>query len=133
MSTSEASDPSTTTGAEVEVVSIEINSQQDASTSVQPGQRVDLYFEPVTERGVGWTLTGGSPETTYYLVSSFSESGEPTWTDSINEFDIPDIAIGGAGPDPIVIPDIATAGDYQLCPESDRRADLCTTITVAST
>lgn len=89
--------------------------------SAQPGQQVALHFPEQTLRGVGYVLDGRIDDTwqrQFYLTSDGGRLGwTPGWwsVDDAEGRGVPDVGVGGPGPDHVVIPDSISAGTYRIC------------------
>ncbi|MDN4174122.1 hypothetical protein QWY28_14260 [Nocardioides sp. SOB77] len=99
--------------------------------STTPGGSVDLYFPSEQLRGVGFSLTSaGRPASSgpdFSLTSDAGSGGTPTWGAGL----VPDLGVGGPGPDRVVVPDVTAPGDYRLC-TANAADQACTTITVTA-
>ena len=99
---------------------------------VLPGHTVELTFPQETVRGIGWAME--QPEDTnawrhlYDLVSD-RRGGPPVWQPAGGDIEIDLVAITGPGPDTVLIPDVAEAGDYRICTQFVE-AGFCTALRV---
>jgi hypothetical protein len=87
-----------------------------------PGQRVALRFQSKEVRGIAFSLSAWSNQgwtVAYYLTSDWGSPGShtPDWwaVEDSEGRGWPDVRIGGPGPDHVIVPDTAPAGDYLLC------------------
>lgn len=86
-----------------------------------PGELVELSFPKRSERGIGYVLEARVEETwdlRFVLSASTSERQEPSWQPADDPEEVvgwPDLAVSGAGPDQIEVPDTAEPGDYRIC------------------
>ncbi len=87
-----------------------------------PGERVALRFRSTEVRGIAFSLAawddGGWTEA-FYLTSDWGtpDSHRPTWW-SVEDSDgrgWEDVGVSGPGPDHVIVPEEAAAGDYLLC------------------
>ena len=92
-----------------------------APASARPGQEVTLRFSATSVRGIAFSLSAweeGAWAPVFYLTSDWGKAEhEPSWwrvEDGENR-GWEQVAIEGAGPDRVLVPDAATAGDYLLC------------------
>jgi hypothetical protein len=105
-----------------------------------PGDVVALSFPTERSRGLAFTLTrdfecrssecsGSRPSgfvETYHLASD-AAGDEPRWSDQ--PLQVRNIGVSGPGPDHVVVPSTAAAGDYRLC-TTGRTPQLCVHLTV---
>lgn len=102
----------------------------------RPGDGVALRFPDETTRGVGYVLErsmGGNWRYLYALSASPAEgfTAPAEWAPADDpHFGWPDIPIDGPGPDHIVVPDTAEAGEYRLCTESAPGRNFCAALTI---
>lgn len=86
--------------------------------AVRPGEIVRMHFPDETMRGVAFQLdrrTDPGWETLFWLTSD-GNGGQPDWAPvGTDGYGWPDVGVGGAGPDRIVIPEPATPGSYRVC------------------
>ncbi|HVQ88993.1 MAG TPA: hypothetical protein VMT88_12520, partial [Actinomycetes bacterium] len=114
-----------------------------------PGEYVSLQFPEETLRGLAFSLQAAVGDTwvpvDYLRPATWETSGPhfvagpfkvpPSWeangTDETGDpFAVEDIAVGGDGPDVVMIPDTAVAGDYRIC-TANAKENFCTPIQVA--
>lgn len=110
-----------------------------------PGQGVALRFPSKQERGIAFSLAARGEKgwtVAYYLTSDWGSPGShaPDWW-SVAErawstrAGIParpawlDVGILGPGPDHVIVPDNAPAGEYLLC-TANSADEACATLTV---
>ena len=106
--------------------------------TARPGQRVALRFTPPVMRGIAFSLSAWSEDewsVAYYLTSDWGSprAHEPGWwsvEDSEGSGWV-DVGIAGPGPDYVVIPDDAPAGDYLLC-TANAAEESCALVTVVA-
>lgn len=87
-----------------------------------PGQRLALRFASKEVRGIAFSLSRWGTEgwtIAYYLTSDWGSPGShsPTWW-SVEDGEgrgWVDVGVGGPGPDHVIVPDVAPAGEYLLC------------------
>lgn len=104
--------------------------------AARPGDLVSVRFPADTTRGLAFALApwsdGGWDEPSYYLTSDGGDPSafQPDWwrADRPNR-GWPDIGVGGAGPDHVVIPPTASAGPYLLC-TANAPSEACALLTV---
>lgn len=90
-------------------------------TAARAGQAVELSFPESGSRGVAFSLdvwVGGEWQPRYYLTSNGGVLGwEPSWwsVEDDEEHFVPDIGVGGSGPDVVVVPSTATQAHYRIC------------------
>lgn len=101
-----------------------------------PGDVVALTFPEETTRGILFVLDQRVDDgwvTRFYLVSDGPGQGwqREWWPVDAEGFAIPDIGVGGAGPDRVLIPDIAGPGEYRIC-TGNAGADFCAPIEIAA-
>ncbi len=104
---------------------------------VVPGEDVRVTYPGGRERGIAYVLErsdDGSLHTTHLMTAANDSPDlagrEPAWA----EFGTPghgweDIGISGPGPDALVIPPSALAGDYRIC-TANSVENICAEITV---
>lgn len=89
--------------------------------SARPGQEVAMRFPADNVRGIAFSLSAweeGTWTPAFYLTSDWGmPDHEPAWwrVDESSNRGWEQVAIEGAGPDRVLVPDAATAGDYMLC------------------
>ena len=106
--------------------------------TARPGQRVALHFTPPVMRGIAFSLAAwseGEWSVAYYLASDWGSprAHEPDWwsaEDSEGRGWV-DVGIAGPGPDHVVVPDSAPAGDYLLC-TANAAEESCAMVTVVA-
>lgn len=89
-----------------------------APDEASPGEVIGLRFPEQTIRGIHFVLEVEDGESWQYLYDlvSAANGGQPAWTHTGNDqFGIPDVGIGGPGPDRVQIPDDAGPGSYRIC------------------
>lgn len=104
--------------------------------TVAPGQRVALRFRSEEVRGIAFSLSAWGEEgwtVAYYLTSDWGAPGShrPSWW-SVEDSEgqaWPDVGVGRPGPDHVIIPDNAPAGDYLLC-TANSADESCAILTV---
>ncbi len=121
----------------------------DADAEIQPelitlvpspasaGDLVSILFPDERNRGVHYVLESHKDDTwnlEYHLVSDWQgekppasqkvEASGTTWA-------IPDIGFDGPGPDLIVIPADAEAGEYRIC-TGNTRPNICALLTIVA-
>lgn len=83
-----------------------------------PGDTVAMRFPEESGRGVAFQLDqqiGGEWFTRYWLTSD-GNGGRPISVPVYTEgYGVPDVGVGGPGPDHIVLPDDVVAGSYRIC------------------
>lgn len=86
--------------------------------AVRPGGIVRMHFPNETMRGVAFQLdrrTESGWETVFWMTSD-GNGGQPDWVPvGTDGYGWPDVGVGGAGPDRVVIPERATPGSYRVC------------------
>jgi len=102
---------------------------------VSPGETVGLSFPEETLRGVGFSLderVGGTWALRYYLSSDPALVYErtPKWWPAGGRPTLPDIGIGGPGPDVVVVPPPTIPGNYRIC--ANGADEFCTPLRVTS-
>jgi hypothetical protein len=96
---------------------------------VTPGELVSLSFPNNLDRGIGYTLENIDDGRRYILTSDAGGMGmAPAWSEGQAVWF--GIGIGGPGPDRIVIPSVATPGQYDLCTGTSI-VPVCVTLTVS--
>lgn len=98
-----------------------------------PGEMAEVHFPTEESRGVHYVLdrgVGGGWEHTYHLTSGENvQGGQPGWSPGDEPFDVVDVEVHGAGPDPVPVPDTAEPGEYRLC-TGNRTLNLCAQVTI---
>ena len=107
-----------------------------APASARPAQEVELRFPGDSERGIAFSLSqwrDGDWEVAYFLTSDWGEPGDhsPGWWPVKDSEDRgwEQLAITGAGPDRVLVPDTAAPGDYLLC-TANALDEACAQITI---
>ena len=100
-----------------------------------PGDVVALTFPEETTRGILFVLDQRVDDgwvARFYLISDGPGQGweREWWPVDAEGFAIPDIGVGGAGPDRVLIPDITEPGEYRIC-TGNAGADFCAPIEIA--
>lgn len=103
---------------------------------VAPGAVLALAFPAETTRGIHFVLEQQSGDTwvhAFDLVSDGPGAGWPRdWSVAgSEEFAIPDIGVGGSGPDRVVIPEVAKPGTWRIC-TGNAGENVCTTIEIVA-
>ncbi len=102
--------------------------------AARPGQELAVQFHDEGIRGIAFSLDGwdGRAWEPLYVLTSQDQSAhrEPAWWRA-GEPDRAwvDVAVTGPGPDHIVVPPTAPAGDYRLC-TLDTDPPLCGLLTI---
>lgn len=103
---------------------------------IRPGEEFDVTFPTSRSRGILFILeecTAAGWEGDLYLTSHSSNGSlteEPGWTQSDEPVGVPDLAVGGEGPDRLVMPPIAEPGPHRLCTRN-AFPNFCTEIEVS--
>ncbi|HSU01471.1 MAG TPA: hypothetical protein VLK03_02890 [Nocardioides sp.] len=104
--------------------------------SATPGQEVALDFPADSVRGVAFSLATwaeGAWTPVYFLTSDWGVPAEhpPSWwrVEDSEDRGWEQVAVEGDGPDRVVVPDAATAGDYLLC-TANAADEACALLTV---
>lgn len=107
-----------------------------APTSATPGQEVELRFPPDSSRGIAFLLSRwdeGAWIPAFYMTSDWGmpSDHDPAWwrVEDGDNRGWEDVGIGGAGPDRVLVPDAATAGEYMLC-TANAADEACALLTV---
>ena len=98
------------------------------------GGVVGLIFPEETSRGILFVLEQRMGETwvlRYYLTSDGPGPGwRMNWETAREQVAaVPDIGVGGPGPDRVTIPDVAGPGDYRIC-TGNAGDEFCTPIEI---
>lgn len=101
-----------------------------------PGQRVALRFGSEEVRGIAFSLSAWGEEVwtvAYYLTSDWGSPGShsPDWW-SVQDSERrgwSDVGVSGPGPDHVIVPDNAPAGEYLLC-TANSADEACALLTV---
>jgi hypothetical protein len=100
---------------------------------VQAGDPVSVFFPDERVRGIHFVLESRRDDEwnlEYHLISDWSEGRDPeSYKAESMDLEIPDIGIGGAGSDVILIPGEAPPGDYRVC-TGNSRPNICALLTV---
>jgi len=98
-----------------------------------PGEEFDALFPERTLRGLDYVMTLQSRST---LAHAFQlgpvpagSDGTPSWRHIEDRLPVADIAVGGVGPDRLVVPESAAPGTYRICIEN-AVVPLCDALTV---
>jgi hypothetical protein len=106
-----------------------------------PGELVELTFPTELGRGAPWHLSkwqdGDWSEPLYLVIASQRDgynSDGPDWR-SRSDLDSgawgwDDIGFGGPGPDIVVVPETAEAGDYRFCTANAGSGTYCVNVNV---
>lgn len=101
-----------------------------------PGQGVALRFPSKQVRGIAFSLSARGEKgwtVAYYLTSDWGSPGShaPDWWSVADSEGLgwPDVGIAGPGPDHVIVPDNAPAGEYLLC-TANSADEACATLTV---
>ncbi len=104
--------------------------------SATPGQEVALNFPADSVRGIAFSLSTwaeGAWTPVYFLTSDWGVPAEhqPSWwrVEDSEDRGWEQVAVEGDGPDRVVVPDAATAGDYLLC-TANAADEACARLTV---
>ncbi|MCA1572153.1 MAG: hypothetical protein LC798_17940 [Chloroflexi bacterium] len=87
---------------------------------VSPGAVVALTFPQETMRGVLFVLEEQVGDSWAHRYDLFSDGPGPEWQRSwhmtgAEAIAVPDIGVGGPGPDRVPIPETAPPGSYRIC------------------
>jgi len=104
--------------------------------TASPGQRLALRFGSEKVRGIAFSLSRSGDEgwsVAYYLTSDWGSPGShsPDWW-SVEDGEgrgWVDVGVGGPGPDHVIVPDSARAGEYLLC-TANSADEACALLTV---
>lgn len=101
----------------------------------RPGERLSLTFEDESQRGVGFVMArqvDGEWREEYLLIADATDPRTDARWSALDEpgLFIPALGTSGPGPDEVIVPDVAAAGDYRICEEDEDRP-LCGFVTVA--
>lgn len=106
------------------------------STLVKAGSLLSIRFPSEMLRGVHFVLEsrhGDSWQVEYHLTSDWGDgSYEPQARKAgpdLEGFAIPDIGVGGPGPDVLLIPADVSPGEYRVC-TGNARPNVCVLVTV---
>ena len=100
-----------------------------------PGDVVALTFPEETTRGILFTLDerGGDVwSTRFFLTSDGPGAGwqREWWPVNAEGMAIPDIGVGGVGPDRVLIPEVVEPGGYRIC-TGNAGQDFCAELEIA--
>lgn len=98
-----------------------------------PGSVVEVTFTEDTMRGIAWNLDqrDGDGWTTRFWLVSDGNGGEPDAVPAGTEgYGVPDVGVGGTGPDRVLIPEAAEPGSWRLC-TANRGEDICASLEIA--
>lgn len=101
--------------------------------TAQPGQTVEMRFPQQTMRGIAFHLDErvGGEWVTRYLMTSDGNGDEP-FTVSVDQaegYGVPDVGVGGSGPDRVVLPPDVPPGAYRIC-TANAGEDFCAPIDI---
>jgi hypothetical protein len=101
-----------------------------------PGVVVALTFPEETMRGVLFVLDQRVDDTwvtRFYLTSDGPGAGweRQWWPVDAAGMGVPDIGVGGPGPDRVLIPEVAEPGAYRIC-TGNAGADFCAPIEIVA-
>jgi hypothetical protein len=101
---------------------------------VAPGDVLSLSFPAETTRGVHFVLESQSRGTWFHAFDLVSDGPGPGWARDWQAagdegFAVPDIGVGGPGPDRVVIPEVAEPGTWRIC-TGNAGQNICTTIEI---
>lgn len=104
--------------------------------TIAPGGIVALTFPEETVRGVLFVLEMRAGDSWAHRYDLLSDGPGPGWQRSwhiVGEeaIAVPDIGVGGPGPDRVVIPEIAPAGEFRLC-TGNAGENICTPIEIVN-
>lgn len=98
-----------------------------------PGSVVEVTFTEDTMRGIAWNLDqrDGDGWTTRFWLVSDGNGGEPDAVPAGTEgYGVPDVGVGGTGPDRVLIPEAAEPGSWRLC-TANRGEEICASLEIA--
>ena len=101
---------------------------------VAPGDVVALTFPAETTRGIHFVLEMQSDGAWVHAFDLVSDGPGPGWprdwsVAGSGDFAIPDIGVGGTGPDRVLIPDVAEPGTWRIC-TGNAGDEFCTEIEI---
>ena len=101
-----------------------------------PGDVVALTFPEETSRGVLFVFDQRVDDTwvtRFYFTSDGPGAGweRQWWPADAEGMAVPDIGVGGPGPDRVLIPDVVEPGSYRIC-TGNAGADFCAPIEIAA-
>jgi len=105
-------------------------------TTAPSGAVVGLAFPEETSRGVLFVLDQRIDDrwvSRFYLTSDGPGQGwqRDWWPVDAEGMAVPDIGVGGPGPDRVLIPNVAEPGDYRIC-TGNAGADFCAPIEIVA-
>lgn len=89
-----------------------------APPAAAAGDIVPLMFPESTMRGVHFVLerrAGDSWNLVYHLISDANDGQPSAFRPNAEGMGIPDVGIGGPGPDRVLIPEDVDSGAYRVC------------------
>ena len=103
---------------------------------VAPGDVLTLTFPAQTLRGVHFVLESQSGGAWVHMFDLVSDAPGPGWPRDwsragSDDFAIPDIGVGGNGPDRVLIPDVAEPGTWRIC-TGNAGENICTAIEIVA-
>jgi hypothetical protein len=105
---------------------------------VQAGDLASVFFPDESLRGIHFVLesrSGNSWNLEYHLVSDWGDGSNTPMAYKVGsigeDISIPDVGIGGPGPDAVLIPVDATPGEYRVC-TGNASPNVCALVTVES-
>jgi hypothetical protein len=104
------------------------------AAEVAPGDVLAVGFPNEMTRGILFVLERQGPEgwlPAFFLTSDGpGPEWEMTWSPPGGAgMAVPDIGVGGPGPDHVLIPDVAEPGDYRIC-TANAADDVCAEIEI---
>lgn len=99
-----------------------------------PGSVVEVTFSEETMRGIAWSLDqrDGDGWTTRFWLVSDGNGGEPEAVPAGTQgWGVPDVGVGGTGPDRVLVPEAAEPGSWRLC-TANRGEEICASLEIAS-
>jgi hypothetical protein len=97
-----------------------------------PGQLVAMRYPEQTSRGVAFQLDRrtGDGWTPVSWMTSDGNGGDPITVPAFTGgFGVPDVGVGGSGPDHVRLPDDVPPGDYRIC-TANAGEDFCSRLVV---
>jgi hypothetical protein len=103
---------------------------------VEPGAVVALSFPEHTNRGVLFVLdqrVDNAWVTRFFLTSDGPGQGweREWWPVDAAGMAVPDIGVGGPGPDRVLVPEVVEPGAYRIC-TGNAGADFCAPIEIVA-
>jgi hypothetical protein len=103
-------------------------------SEVAPGEVLSLTFPAETPRGIHFVLERQTGDSWVHAFDLVSDAPGPGWQRDWSlagseDFAIPDIGVGGPGPDRVLIPDVAEPGPWRVC-TGNAGENICTEIEV---